>query len=491
MAQAELLGRHTHTTSNNVRVNIWRRGDSYLARGSYCKSRFGETLGDNQKAAEDRLVQLLYEIGQGTYILPKDRRDRPLARPTIERLTVRQLCDAFLLDKRQTRGERTADDYRTRLAPLIEFAELERSRKRWPSVADVNRDFALEFRTFLAARLVNRNGRPAARERPISPRQIYNVLDCARTAFAWAKNVQVAKLLSSFVNPFTVDIVGERPRKDPLRRQPFRLGERIQLVANMDEWQLPHMALSMTLPLRPEDCAALLIGDVDFENGWLSFATRFGGRDFNKGRVSFVVPYPDALMPFLRFLKGDRADGPLLRARTIFEGRRRAGRNVATGRDVAWHIDDAFRKASSRDLKTSHDQKRLVRRTIREMGGVLDGELAEEFGRVLRKAGLEATGRFYDLRGAISTEMERAGVSHLVQRYVTGHTTGDILFEYASIDPNKEMKKYFATVEPLLEAMLERARQLGLKLPKLNFAASPYRQVSRYVNFGNSTDRRA
>ena len=418
MVRAELLGRHTHTTSNDVRVHIWRRGDSYLARGSYRKSRFGETLGSDEKVAEDRLVELRYEIGQDIYILPAERPDRPLGRPTIRRMSIRQLLDELLLDKRQTHGEQTAGDYRAGLAPLIEFSELERSRKRWPTAADVNREFALEFKAYLSARLVTRNGRSASPEKRISPRQIYNVLNCARTAFAWAKDVQVAKLPSSFVNPFTVEIVGERPRKDPLRRQLFPCEQRTRLVANMDEWQLSHLALSMVLPLRPEDFAGLLVGDVDFEKQHLAFGSRFAGRDFNKGHVSFVSPFPAALIPFLRFVIGGRTDGPLLRARTIFEGRRRPGRAVAAGRDTTWHIDDAFRQASARDLKTLQDQKRLVRRTIREMGGVLDGELAEEFRSVLRKAELKAwsvlrpAGRDQHGNGAGRRIAPRAAVRH-------------------------------------------------------------------------------
>ncbi|MCI0335281.1 MAG: hypothetical protein L0228_18890 [Planctomycetes bacterium] len=91
--------------------------------------------------------------------------------------------------------------------------------------------------------------------------------------------------------------------------------------------------------------------------------------------------------------------------------------------------------------------------------------IAAEFRDVLRKAGLEKCGRFYDLRGSDNTEMERAGASHLVQRYVTGHATADILSEYVALDPATEMQKYFVTIEPLLDAMLNRARQLRITLP--------------------------
>lgn len=465
MVRAELLGRHAHETSNSVGVNIWQRGNSYLARGYYARARFGETLGKDQKSAEDRLVELLYEIGQGTYVAPSDRGDRQLGIPHVGRLTARQLCDEFLLEKRQTCGEQTTNDYCSRLIPLIEFSERDQSLRRWKTAADIDRVFAIEFRNFVAMRMVTRNGRSSSQEKVISPHQVYNVLDCTRTVFNWGKDVQVAKLPASFVNPFTADIVGQRPQKDPLRRQSFPLLRRIQLVQNMDEWQLTHLALSIVLPLRPEDCAALLIEDVDFEMHLLTFGTRFGGRDFNKGRVSFRVPFPTSMVPVLRFCSGGRACGPLLRARRIFEGRRKPLRELAAGCDVNLHIEDAFRRASPRDLKTPQDQKQLVRRIFREIGGVSERELTREFSSVLANVGLSKIGRFYDLRGSVNTEMDRAGVTHLVQRYVTGHTTADILNVYVSLDPVVEMQKYFATVQPLLEAMLHRAYQLGLKLP--------------------------
>lgn len=466
MVRAELLGSHAHECTDGTRINIWQRGPVYLARGYYNKSRFGETLGDDRKRAQSRLIEIVCEVGQGTYTLPSKRGERPLAQACLGRLTVRQLCDEFLLEKRQIRGDRTAKDYRTRLAPLIEFSELDQSRKRWPTASDVNREFSIAFQGFVSGREVTRNGLPSSPKKPISPHQRFNVLDCARTLFNWARKPQIGKLPSTFVNPFDSDIVGQRPKKDPLRLPVFPQERRLALVVKMDDWQLPHLALSLVLPLRPEDCAGLLVGDMDFERRFLHFGTRLGGRDFGKGHQSFTLPVPAALIPFLRFCIGGRTDGSLLQRRTVFEGRRMPVREVAAGRDAAGHIDEAFRRASPRDLKSPQDQKRLVRRTIREMGGVSERELAREFGAVLTKAGLDRLGRFYDLRGSISTEMERAGVSHLVQRYVTGHTTSDILNVYVSLDPFAEMQKYFTTIQPLLDAMLDRARQLGLKLPE-------------------------
>jgi hypothetical protein len=66
-----------------------------------------------------------------------------------------------LFKKRNERGKKTASDYRNRLALLIEFAESEELRKRWPTAATTDGEFAVQFRAFPSQRLVIRNGRAA------------------------------------------------------------------------------------------------------------------------------------------------------------------------------------------------------------------------------------------------------------------------------------------------------------------------------------------
>ena len=281
----------------------------------------------------------------------------------------------------------------------------------------------------------------------------------------WANGLQVGKLPLDFVNPFDIEIVGQRPRRDPLRLPVFPQARRIELVSDMDEWQLTHLALSVVLPLRPEDCAGLLIDDVDLTQNSLKLGTRFGGRDFTKGRVSFVVPIPKTLVPLLNFCVVGRADGPLLRCRAWFEGRRQPQRVITDACGTVRHLEDAFCTAARNVVKTAQDQKRLVRKTLRELGGVSSDELSREFKIVLKRVGHAGAGRFYDLRSSISTELDRSGVSHLVQRYVTGHSCTDIMNEYVCLDPAQELAKYFATVQPLLDALHHRAIALGLKLP--------------------------
>ena len=266
-------------------------------------------------------------------------------------------------------------------------------------------------------------------------------------------------------NPFTEDLVGRCPNKDPLREVVFPMDFRIQLVGQMDTWQLCHLSLAMVLPLRPEDFTGLLISEVDMVGRVLRFGSRLSGWDFNKGQQCFRVPFPPELDALLgRCVVGRRA-GPLLRQRTIVDGRRCPKLVVLTTAE----IEETFRRematAKPGTIQAKQDGKQLFRRLLRSLGGVSEDSLAKEFDQVL--AGVElaapAGARFYDLRGSTTTDLKNAKVDPLVRRYVTGHSLeADIMSRYESISLQAEMKPYFEHIKPLLSAITARARQLGL-----------------------------
>jgi hypothetical protein len=130
MVRADLMGSHSHDTACGVRAHVWIRGGTYLARGSYLGQRFGETLGGNEAEATSRLRHLLNEIEDGSYVRPTEARQRPLARGSLPRLTLRQLAHEYLSDRRKLRSQRTADTYRSRLTPVLDFAERTAARQR-------------------------------------------------------------------------------------------------------------------------------------------------------------------------------------------------------------------------------------------------------------------------------------------------------------------------------------------------------------------------
>ena len=229
----------------------------------------------------------------------------------------------------------------------------------------------------------------------------------------------------------------------------------------MDRWQLTHLSLSLVLPLRPEEAAGLLVGDVDFEKGWLVIGTRLAGDDFTKGGTSFKLPFPDEQRPILRACIDGRSNGPLLRGRRVYDGRSKA-RRLAKQDDLTRLYERRLLQASPGSVQARQDRKLVFRRLLRELGGASQDEMAREFKRVMAAIGVSNGSTFYTLRSSVTTGMKDANLPHLEMRYLTRHSTDDILNQYASLDPVRAMNLYFDTIRPLLGAIRERAEVMGL-----------------------------
>lgn len=466
MTQAELLGRHTHRAKNGFRVHIWKRSGKYLARGRYDNAPYGVQLGVLEDDAEAELRNLLHEIETNIFKRPSENHKSPFKSGCIPELGIRGLCNEFLFNKRRKLGKKSTVDYQNRLVPLIEFAEQTETHRHWPLAQDVDREFAEEFRRFLNRRIVMRNGCVGGTPKPISQGQIYNVLSNARTLFNWGKGTSIYLLPVNFVNPFSQEIVGQRPCKNPLRTDELPIDRRIALVKEMDVWQLLSFVIPFVLPLRPEDYSGLLISDVDFERRMLSFGSRFGGGDFNKGKMEFCVPFPKEIGPLFCSSIGSRISGPLLRSRAVISGRQIPDNTTKSLEELETHFNERLLSSSPEDVQAPQDRKRIFRILLKEMGGVSQDNLGKEFKKLQEQARFDKKVRFYRLREATTTDLERAGVSHLVMRFVTGHTTSDILNTYTSLTEDylqEEINKHFDRIGDLLEAFIRQARILGIE----------------------------
>jgi len=224
------------------------------------------------------------------------------------------------------------------------------------------------------------------------------VLDCARTMISWACRPMVQQLPITLGNPFGEDLVGHRPTKDPLRPVVFPPDLRKQIVGQMDAWQLCQLGIDMVLPLRPEDYTGLLISEVDFTGRVLHFGTRFGGGDFNKGQQSFRVPYPPELDSLLHRCVADRSEGPLLRQRTIADGRHLPKVLVQSTEELEELFRREMASAKPGTIQAKQDGKQLFRRLLRSMGGVSPDSLAKEFRKASANIQIPVGARFYDLR---------------------------------------------------------------------------------------------
>lgn len=460
MVSAELHGKHTHKTSCGIKVNIYHRDGKFIARGSCQGKPFGPTLGRSEQEAEIRLRQLLTEIENGTFVRPSQAPARVFGQRSVPRLTLGELADLFLAEKRKLRGAKTESHYKSRLGPVIDFSGLAPSLKRWPLAQSIDREFVIELLSYLARREVTRNGQPGGFRKLISAAQIYNVLDCLRTMFNWAKRADNRKLPSDWINPLTADLVGKPPAKDPLRPDPLPLTDRVKLVGVMDRWQLAHLAISLVLPLRPDEVTGVLISEVDFVNGWFIVGSRLGGDDHTKEGVSFHMPFPSRLVRLIRELIGGRAEGPLLRNRRSYE--RPLGRLIGSRQELESLYQAQLLRAGG-EAQATADRKRLFRGLLKQIGGASPDDLGREFKRVLRSAGLENGRSLYDLRHAITRSLKAAGLHEMEMTYCTGHSLNGILHKYTGLDPVAAMQGYFDAIDPLLEAIEKRSCEVGVR----------------------------
>lgn len=435
-----------------------------MARGSYEAHRFGVQLGDTELEAEAALHELLVNIRNGAFVRPVEARKRQLKRIAPIRLTLRQVVDEFLAEKRKTRGRETAATYTSRLGPVLNFAESASSRKRWPLGQDVDREFVIELKVFLQRARTTRNGRPGGKPKLLTPRQIVNVLECFRTAMAWASRPDVRKLPADWVNPLSRDLVGEPPPKDPLRCDPLPVESRLKLVAIMDRWQVAHFALSMVLPIRPDEAVGLLVSEVDFDKGTLRFGTRLGGADFTKGHQTFSLPFPREIDPILRACTGSRGEGPLLRSRAAFQSK--SGSDVGSFIELSRRFDERLLSLPQDESQNARDRKREFRKLLHEIGGVSKSSLSKEFTKLLSRIGVPPGTSFGSLRHSNTKGLKDANVHSLDMAYLTSHTTNGILNHYTPLDPHGAMARYFPTIDPLIRAIASRWSEIESGEPR-------------------------
>lgn len=462
MCRAELMGAHSHTTSNGYSVAIVTRDGKFLARGRYQGHQFGVTLGDVPETAAQRLRRLLVELEDDTFVAGREAKNRQLARTQVPNGDLRSLADSFLCDVRRRRGKKTATDYRNRLAHVLDFAESPDSRRRWPKAKDIDREFALQARVFLQNRDVRRNGKPGGPVKKMSQAQVRNCLETLSLVLIWASRADVRQLPPNYQNPVTLEIVGPKPSKDPLRGIELPLETRIKLVSRMDEWQLLQISSLLVIPMRLEDVAGALISDLEDGGAMLRLGTRLGGDDYNKGRVTVLMPLPTILQSLFQHCARGRSEQPLFRSRARYEGHRQRGRQPKPPQTIQAGFEGVLNNAKKNDLQTEQDRKEAFREMLRKMGGVTENEINKSFKTLFKEIGLPPRIRPYDVRHAVSSDMHRAGVPLLEFRYLTLHKTGDIMNCYTGLNPKREMEKYFESITALLDAIQRRATELGL-----------------------------
>ncbi|HZZ42850.1 MAG TPA: hypothetical protein VFE58_07920 [Tepidisphaeraceae bacterium] len=462
MAKSELGGHYKHETLTGVSIYIWKREQKFLARFRYNNVQTAETLAADPVAAGARLRGIMVEIEQGTYVPAWELRKRPFKHARPPQQTLRKIFDAYLDDVRSRKGHKTYRNYLNRSIPILEFAELAAVVRRFRYAEDINRQFAVECRAAIFKRQVARNGQVATSPTRISPGHVCNIMLFASTALNWARRPDVNHLPLTFANPFTSDIIGKRPRRDPIALLSLPVSLRIEMVQAMDRYQLCLLAPMFVLPPRPEDFAGLMIGDIQWDAKRVIFGARMDGDDHNKTHVSYHVPFPETLKPLLEFCTKDRKAGPVFLRRAVIDGKRYSRIHATSAQEIEARFEDLLVQAKQ-PVRNQNDRKCVFRQLLCRLGGISQGQLANEFKKVLALVRPSLKMRCYELRASITTDLLTARIDEDLRQYFTGHSTDrKILARYQSLDPNHLLAPYFDYIRPLLEAISQRWRELGM-----------------------------
>ena len=165
-------------------------------------------------------------------------------------------------------------------------------------------------------------------------------------------------------------------------------------------------------------------------------------------------------MPLLSRLIGGRVDGPLFRTRAEFA--KPLCSSIPNSSELATRFDAYLTALPRREVHTEQDRKMFFRRFLHDLGGISKDRLAGEFKAVLGKISNPPRVKMYDLRHTVTQSMKDSGMPHVDLRYLTSHTTSDIINSYVSLNPAKSMAMYFDKIPGVLSAIEERATEFGL-----------------------------
>ncbi|MFO0811586.1 MAG: tyrosine-type recombinase/integrase [Gemmatales bacterium] len=407
--------------------------------------------------AASRLRELMSELEKDIFQPPLLQRKQFVQHRFMKPVSFSELLDQYITDVRRTKGHQTAQNYHSRLGHVERFACQPGNSKRWPTVNAIDREFIVHLKGQLQHTTTTPNGHAHSIAKPMSQRQIYNVMSSLGTMLRWALRPDVRRLPAHWVNPLIRELIGAKPTKDPLRKLALNDEQLLMLIQHCDAWQLTHLALSFVYPLRPEEAAGLLVEEVDFSARELRFGSRFGGDDYTKGKQSFVLPFPSELTPIFSHLVNGRPYSPLLCKRKLYQLP-----SVGLQPDTIKNAFRAIVSANSADVITYQDRKRYLRMTLSQFGGVSLNALAKEFKKLMRQSGITSKMTLYDLRSLNSTRLYQSGVNHLACRYFTGHAANDIMNSYVALQPHKDIQPYFLALQPVFQAISKRYQELSL-----------------------------
>ena len=444
--KAVINGVDRHVAADGTAVSIYRRGEQYMARGRYAGRQFGARLGATESEAAVNLRGLLHDLDCGVFVPPSQKRFQLVRKRQVNlNIDFRSLVDQFLTHVGRKNGQKTKTAYLDRLRTVLEFEDKPENRRRWPKASSIDGDFVTELQNWLRITpFQDKSGQPRFRKE----KTVRNILEALRTCLNWARRPENRLLPVDYLMPVTQDILGKEAAKDVFRPNPLSEADKIKIIQRATNNELTVIALFILLADRADELAGLCIEDVDLNRRHLLFGINNSDMNFTKGRTAFRIPYTPKLDGLINHLIAGRTEGPLIR-QVSYQNKED---NQSPDLVAAWQAEAAKNPTKAR---TVNDKKALFREIMRRSGGASSDYIGKLFAKVAKRAGFVNIQPGF-CRDSATHLMERSGMSFLSARYLTSHTTNDIMNNYTGLDIEGDMAKYFATIPNLVQAIADR-----------------------------------
>jgi len=354
------------------------------------------------------------------------------------------------LHRRADAGEidpKTVARYKSALNHYLSFVDQPHVSRRYQNVNRVDRDFVLDFMTYLNNLQVSPNGHPhTPTKRMVKPQY---VLDVSRAMYRWASDPQGEPLLRhGFQNPFL-----ER-RRVSTKAVPDMFGEpditvsmAVDFMNPCDAWQLPLFALYVFYGLRASEPCWLFRESI--QDGWLKVSCDHELGYFTKGRRDKRLPLIEPLHELLTTRQTD--EGILFQHRAVWE--------TKVTPPLAHASREDLRKQYASRLDKERNLTAQIRASIRDQmvldaGGLNYDHIEHEFAQIKAKLGWPAEATLKDFRHLFSTCMENAGMPEFYRKFLMGQSPGRAaIVGYTHLNQIRE--RYLEAVEKQMEPLVE------------------------------------
>ncbi|MFH1921718.1 MAG: hypothetical protein ABIP48_17780 [Planctomycetota bacterium] len=436
------------------KVRIYRRGHHYLLQwwDPRQKGTLSERVDGDFVAAIARARQIDDRL---EHFRTSGIRCRPVGH--------RELVDNYLtnLGRRADAGEidvRTVKRYASALNNhYLPFALRPEIERRFRHAAGVDREFQLEFATYLNGVTVRPNGHVNSARRPMRG-QGY-VMDVVRAMFEWATAPEGGNLLpEGFRNPF---VRRGHPRGDNIDQ----FGEPDITVAMASEFLLACDAYQLVLftplafyGLRPSELCFLFHEQADRE--WLGVLCQPELAYLTKGGRDKRLPLFEPLTSLVAANAGGATSGLIYVRRRVQQGRETPRLLGATRAQLVAEFE---RRCDRERVKSAGQRRRTRDQLLHDAGATTYDHIVTEFRKLQRRLGWSPEATLKDFRHLFSTCLENAGMPEHYRKYLMGQSPGRAaIVGYTHLNQVRQHYQRAVDTElrPLVDVAARRCREL-------------------------------